>query len=78
VESETRVAIEPGRNVGVFVSWPLGDRRRSGRPHDVDDLADRNLRLDFIEESNEFLISPAILPTETNRSRRIPSSVEFR
>ena len=46
MENETRVAIEPGTNVGVFVSCIVVE-------NDVDNLADRNLRLDFIEKSNE-------------------------
>jgi hypothetical protein len=50
VENETRVAIEPGTNVGVFVSCIVVE-------NDVDDLADRNLRLDVVEKSNEFLMT---------------------
>jgi hypothetical protein len=50
VENETRVAIEPGANVGVFVSCIVVE-------NDVDDLAERNLSLDGIQKSNEFLMT---------------------
>jgi hypothetical protein len=42
------VAIKPGANVGVFVSRIVVE-------NDVDDLADRNLRLDVVEKSNELM-----------------------
>jgi hypothetical protein len=41
------VTIEPGANVGVFVSCRVIE-------NDVDDLADRNLRLYGVRKSNEF------------------------
>jgi hypothetical protein len=44
------VAIEPGANVGVFVSCTIVE-------NDVDHLADRNLRLDGVQKSNEFLMT---------------------
>ena len=50
VENETRVAIEPCTNVGVFVSCIVVE-------NDVDGLADRNLRLDGVQKSNEFLMT---------------------
>ena len=50
VENETRVAIKPGTNVGVFVSCIVVK-------NDVDDLADRNFRLDGVQKSNEFLMT---------------------
>ena len=50
MENETRVAIEPGTNVAVFVSCIVVE-------NDVDDLADRNLRLNGVQESNEFLMT---------------------
>ena len=53
MENETRVAIKPGTNVGVFVS-----------KNDVDDLADRNLRLDGVQKSNE----PMTVPSRTLRA----------
>src|SRR5271154_5393214 len=49
-KNETRVAIEPGTNVGVFVSCIVVE-------NDVDDLADRNLRLNGVQKSNEFLMT---------------------
>jgi hypothetical protein len=50
VENETRVAIKPGTNVGMFVSCIVVK-------NDVDNLADRNLRLDGVQKSNEFLMT---------------------
>ena len=44
------MAIEPGANVGVFVSCTIVE-------NDVDHLADRNLRLDGVQKSNEFLMT---------------------
>ena len=43
MENETRVAIRAGTNVGVFVSCIVVE-------NDVDDLADRNLRLNGVPE----------------------------
>ena len=49
-KTKTRVAIKPGTNVGVFVSCIVVK-------NDVDDRADRNLRLDGVQKPNEFLMT---------------------
>jgi hypothetical protein len=64
VENETRVAIEPGTNVGVFVSCIVVE-------NDVDNLADRNLRLDFIEKASRQTISDGQAEPEFQDYRRL-------
>lgn len=53
VEDETRMAIEPGANVRMLVGGIVVE-------NDVDDLTDRNLRLDGVQKSNEFLMTMAL------------------
>src|SRR5215212_4645284 len=50
VEDETRMAIEPGADVGMLVDGIVVE-------NDVDDLTDRHLRLDGVQKSNEFLMT---------------------
>src|SRR5277367_430676 len=53
VEDETRMAIEPGANVRMLVGGIVVK-------NDMNDLADRNLRLDRVQKSNEFLMTMAL------------------
>ena len=50
MEDKARVAIEPGANVRMLVGGIVVE-------NDVDDLIDRNLRLDGVQKSNEFLMT---------------------
>ena len=47
------MAIEPGANVRMLVGGIVVE-------NDVDDLTDRNLRLDGVQKSNEFLMTMAL------------------
>ena len=49
MEDETRMAIEPGADIRMLVGGIIVE-------NDVDDLADRNLRFDSVQKSNEFLM----------------------
>jgi hypothetical protein len=53
MEDKSRMAIEPSANVRMFVGGIVVE-------NDVDDLADRNLRLDGVQKSNEFLMTMAL------------------
>ena len=53
MEYETRMTTEPGTNVRVLVGGIVIE-------NDVDDLTDRNLRLDGVQKSNEFLMTMAM------------------
>ena len=61
VENETRVAIEPGANVRVFVSCMVVE-------NDVDNLAGRNFRLYGVQKSNEFLMTMTLHVTADHRA----------
>ena len=53
MEDEPRVAIEPGVNFRMLVGGIVVE-------NDVDDLTSRNLRLDGIQELDEFLMTMAL------------------
>lgn len=48
MEDEARMAIEPDANVGMLVGGIVVE-------NDMDDLTDRNLSLEGVQKSNEFL-----------------------
>lgn len=56
MEDEARMAGEPGAYLGVLMGGPVVE-------NDVDDLADRHLALDGIEEADELLMAVALHAT---------------